>query len=193
MLVVTPYYNKPNQEGLYAHYKAIHDAVEIPIVIYNIPGRSIVDMSVETMARLAELPNIVGVKDATADLTRPAKTRRAIGPDFAQLSGEDATVVPFLAQGGHGCISVTCNVAPRACADLHEAWQRRDVETVQQINDRLMPLHEALFMEPSPGPVKYAASLLGLADNKLRLPLVPIKPETEVKVREAMVHAGLIN
>lgn len=193
VLVVTPYYNKPNQEGLYAHYKAIHDAVEIPIVIYNIPGRSIVDMSVETMARLAELPNIVGVKDATADLTRPAKTRRAIGPDFAQLSGEDATVVPFLAQGGHGCISVTCNVAPRACADLHEAWQRRDVETVQQINDRLMPLHEALFMEPSPGPVKYAASLLGLADNKLRLPLVPIKPETEVKVREAMVHAGLIN
>lgn len=193
VLVVTPYYNKPNQEGLYAHYKAIHDAVEIPIVIYNIPGRSIVDLSVETMARLAELPNIVGVKDATADLTRPAKTRRAIGPDFAQLSGEDATVVPFLAQGGHGCISVTCNVAPRACADLHEAWQRRDVEIVQQINDRLMPLHEALFMEPSPGPVKYAASLLGLADNKLRLPLVPIKPETEVKVREAMVHAGLIN
>ena len=193
VLVVTPYYNKPNQEGLYAHYKAIHDAVEIPIVIYNIPGRSIVDLSVETMARLAELSNIVGVKDATADLTRPAKTRRAIGPDFAQLSGEDATVVPFLAQGGHGCISVTCNVAPRACADLHEAWQRRDVETVQQINDRLMPLHEALFMEPSPGPVKYAASLLGLADNKLRLPLVPIKPETEVKVREAMVHAGLIN
>ena len=193
VLVVTPYYNKPNQEGLYAHYKAIHDAVEIPIVIYNIPGRSIVDLSVETMARLAELPNIFGVKDATADLTRPAKTRRAIGPDFAQLSGEDATVVPFLAQGGHGCISVTCNVAPRACADLHEAWQRRDVETVQQINDRLMPLHEALFMEPSPGPVKYAASLLGLADNKLRLPLVPIKPETEVKVREAMVHAGLIN
>ena len=193
VLVVTPYYNKPNQEGLYAHYTAIHDAVEIPIVIYNIPGRSIVDMSVETMARLAELPNIVGVKDATADLTRPAKTRRAIGPDFAQLSGEDATVVPFLAQGGHGCISVTCNVAPRACADLHEAWQRRDVETVQQINDRLMPLHEALFMEPSPGPVKYAAGLLGLADDKLRLPLVPIKPETEAKVREAMVHAGLIN
>ena len=193
VLVVTPYYNKPSQDGLYAHYKAIHDAVEIPIVIYNIPGRSIVDMSVETMARLAALPNIVGVKDATADLTRPAKTRAAIGPDFAQLSGEDATVVPFLAQGGHGCISVTCNVAPRACADLHEAWQRHDVETVQQINDRLMPLHEALFAEPSPGPVKYAASLLDLADNKLRLPLVPIKPETEAKVRDAMVHAGLIN
>ena len=193
VLVVTPYYNKPNQDALYAHYAAIHDAVDIPIVIYNIPGRCIVDMSVETMARLAELPNIVGVKDATADLTRPAKTRREIGPDFAQLSGEDATVVPFLAQGGHGCISVTCNVAPRACADLHEAWQRKDIDTVQQINDRLMPLHEALFMEPSPGPVKYAASLLGLADNKLRLPLIPIKPETEAKVRDAMVHAGLIN
>ena len=193
VLVVTPYYNKPTQEGLYAHYKAIHDAVEIPIVIYNIPGRCIVDMSVETMARLAELPNIVGVKDATADLARPAKTRQAIGADFAQLSGEDATVVPFLAQGGHGCISVTANVAPRACADLHEAWQRGDFETVAQINDRLMPLHEALFIESSPAPVKYAASLLGKARNAVRLPLVPVKPETETRVRDAMVHAGVIN
>ena len=192
-LIVTPYYNKPTQDGLYAHYKAIHDAVEIPIVIYNIPGRCIVDMSVETMARLAELPNIVGVKDATADLVRPALTRQAIGPDFAQLSGEDATVVPYLAQGGHGCISVTANVAPRACADLHEAWQRGDLATVDQINDRLMPLHKALFVEPSPAPVKYGANLLGLVENRLRLPMIPVKPETEAKVRSAMVHAGLIN
>ncbi len=192
-LVVTPYYNKPTQDGLYAHYKAIHDAVEIPIVIYNIPGRCIVDMSVETMARLAELPNIVGVKDATADLTRPALTRQAMGPDFAQLSGEDATVVPFLAQGGHGCISVTANVAPHACAELHDAWQRGDLKTVETINERLMPLHKALFVESSPAPVKYAASLLGFAENRVRLPLVSIKQETEVQVRDAMVHAGLIN
>lgn len=193
VLVVTPYYNKPTQEGLYAHYKAIHDAVEIPIVIYNIPGRSVVDMSVETMARLAELPNVVGVKDATADLARPARTRAALGADFVQLSGEDATIVPFLAQGGHGCISVTANVAPRHCADLHQAWRRGDLETVARLNDRLMPLHLALFAESSPGPVKYAASLLGLCENRLRLPMVPVKPETEAKVRHAMVHAGLIN
>jgi len=192
-LVVTPYYNKPNQEGLYQHYKAIHDAVDLPIVIYNIPGRCIIDMSVETMARLAKLPNIVGVKDATADLTRPAKTRREVGADFSQLSGEDATIVPFLAQGGHGCISVTSNVAPRLCADLHAAWQAADIATVQQINERLMPLHEALFVEPSPGPVKFAASLLGHCENRVRLPLVTVTPETERKVRDAMVHAGLIN
>ncbi len=192
-LVVMPYYNKPTQEGLYQHYKAIHDAVEIPILIYNIPGRSVVDMSVETMARLAELTNIVGVKDATADLTRPAKTKAAIGKDFAQLSGEDATVVPFLAQGGHGCISVTANVAPRQCADLHEAWQRGDLKTVERINDRLMPLHEALFVESSPGPVKYAANVMDLCENRLRLPMVPVRPETEAKVRDAMAHAGLIN
>lgn len=193
VLIVTPYYNKPTQEGLYQHFKAIHDAVEIPILIYNIPPRSVVDMTVETMARLAKLANIVGVKDATADLTRPAKTRIAIGPDFAQLSGEDATVVPFLAQSGHGCISVTANVAPRQCADLHEAWQRGDLATVSQLNDRLMPLHIALFIESSPAPVKYAASLLGLCENRVRLPLVCVQPETEARVREAMSHAGLIN
>jgi 4-hydroxy-tetrahydrodipicolinate synthase len=192
-LVVTPYYNKPTQEGLYQHFKAISEATDIPILIYNIPGRSIVDMSVETMARVAKLPNIVGVKDATADLVRPAKTRAAIGRDFAQLSGEDATVVPFLAQGGHGCISVTSNVAPRACADLHEAWRRRDLDAVERINDRLMPLHQALFVEASPGPVKYAASLLGHCENRLRLPLVSVTPATEERVREAMAHAGLIN
>lgn len=192
-LVVTPYYNKPTQEGLYQHFKAISEATDIPILIYNIPGRSIVDMSVETMARVAKLPNIVGVKDATADLVRPAKTRAAIGRDFAQLSGEDATVVPFLAQGGHGCISVTSNVAPRACADLHEAWRRRDLDAVVRINDRLMPLHQALFIEASPGPVKYAASLLGHCENRLRLPLVSVTPATEERVRAAMAHAGLIN
>jgi 4-hydroxy-tetrahydrodipicolinate synthase len=192
-LVVTPYYNKPTQEGLYQHFKAIHDSADLPIVIYNIPGRSVVDMSVETMARLAKLPNIVGVKDATADLMRPAKTRAAIGKDFVQLSGEDGTVVPFLAQGGHGCISVTANVAPRPCADLHEAWQRGDLDTVTQINDRLMPLHQALFVETSPGPVKYAASLLGHGENRLRLPMVCVMPETEKAVRDAMSHAGLIN
>jgi len=192
-LVVTPYYNKPTQEGLYQHFKAISEATDIPILIYNIPGRSIVDMSVETMARVAKLPNIVGVKDATADLVRPAKTRAAIGRDFAQLSGEDATVVPFLAQGGHGCISVTSNVAPRACADLHEAWRRRDLDAVERINDRLMPLHQALFIEASPGPVKYAASLLGHCENRLRLPLVSVTPATEERVRAAMAHAGLIN
>ena len=192
-LVVTPYYNKPTQEGLYRHYKAIHDAVEIPIVIYNIPGRCVVDMSVETMARLAALPNIVGVKDATCDLARPAKTRLAIGADFAQLSGEDATVVPFLAQGGHGCISVTANVAPRLCAELHEAWQGGDVESTQTINDRLMPLHEALFAETSPAPVKFAVSLLGKCQNIVRQPLIEISEQTQAKVRAAMAHAGLIN
>lgn len=192
-LVVTPYYNKPTQEGLYRHYKAIQDAVEIPIVIYNIPGRCVIDMSVETMTRLAALPNVVGVKDATCDLARPAKTRLAIGPDFVQLSGEDATVVPFLAQGGHGCISVTANVAPRLCAELHEAWQAGDIESVQRINDRLMPLHEALFAETSPAPVKYAASLLGKCRNIVRQPLVEVSEQTEAKVRAAMAHAGLIN
>jgi len=192
-LIVTPYYNKPTQEGLYQHYRAIHDAVDIPIIIYNIPGRCIVDMSVETMARLAELPNIVGVKDATADLVRPARTRAAIDGDFAQLTGEDATVVPFLAQGGHGCISVTSNVAPRLCADLHAAWKRRDLDRVTELNDRLMPLHQALFIESNPSPVKYAAKLLGHCDDEVRLPLVRTQPATQEKVRSAMVHAGLLN
>lgn len=193
VLVVTPYYNKPTQDGLFAHFKAIHDAVDIPIVIYNIPPRCIVDMSVETMARLAELPNIVGVKDATADLTRPAKTRIGIGDDFAQLSGEDATILPFLAQDGHGCISVTANVAPGLCAELHDAWQVGDLDRAMQINKRLLPLHFALFVESSPAPVKYAASQLGLCNNELRLPMVTAQPSTEKIVYAAMVHAGLLN
>jgi 4-hydroxy-tetrahydrodipicolinate synthase len=192
-LVVTPYYNKPSQEGLYQHYKAIHDAVELPIVIYNIPGRCVVDMSVATMARLAKLPNIVGVKDATADLTRPLRTRLEIGPDFCQLSGEDATITAFLAQGGHGCISVTANIAPAQCAALHRAWQAGDLATVERLRDQLMPLHNAMFVETSPGPVKYAASLLGLCSEELRLPLVSVTDGTRATMRDAMVKAGVLN
>ncbi|GAB4166305.1 MAG: 4-hydroxy-tetrahydrodipicolinate synthase [Thalassobaculales bacterium] len=192
-LVVTPYYNKPTQEGLYRHFKAIHDAADIPIFIYNIPPRSVIDMSVATMARLAELPNIVGVKDATQDLVRPAKTRLACGKDFIQLSGEDATVVPYLAQGGHGCISVTANVAPKLLAELHDAWKARDLDTVSAINDRLMPLHDALFCESSPGPVKYAASLLGRCAAATRLPLCEIADASKQKVEDALRHAGLLN
>lgn len=192
-LVVTPYYNKPNQEGLYQHFKAVHDASSIPIIIYNIPGRSIIDMSVETMARLAKLPRIVGVKDATADLMRPAETRAAISSSFCQLSGEDGTILPYLAQGGHGCISVTANVAPRLCAEFHAAWKRGEIARAQEINDALMPLHSALFLEPSPQPVKYALSLLGHCRNELRLPLVPVVAQTQEKVRQAMIHAGLLN
>ncbi len=192
-LVVTPYYNKPNQEGMYQHFKAIHDASELPILVYNIPGRSVVDVSVETMARLAELPRIVGVKDATADVLRPWKTRQAIPGDFAMLSGEDATILPFLAMGGHGCISVASNVAPRLCRELHDAWRAGQAAKAQALNDRLMPLFGALFVEPNPQPVKYALSLLGHCREEVRLPLVPVAPETQAKVRGAMVHAGLIN
>jgi 4-hydroxy-tetrahydrodipicolinate synthase len=192
-LIVCPYYNKPTQEGLYQHFKTVHDAVDLPIVIYNIPGRSVVDMSNATMARLAKLPNIVGVKDATNDLARPLKMRVEIGTDFCLLSGEDATAVAYLAQGGDGCISVTANVAPRLCAELHEAWQKGDVATVRTINERLIPLHDALFAETSPAPVKYAASLLGRCTDEVRQPLWRTTPETQEKVRSAMRGAGLIN
>jgi len=192
-LIVTPYYNKPTQEGLYQHYKAINDAVDLPVIIYNIPPRCVIDMSVATMARLAKLPNIVGVKDATNDLARPLRTRAAIGPDFAILSGEDVTALPLLAQGGDGCISVTANVAPRACAKMHEAWQKGDVKAAMQINERLGPLHDALFVETSPAPVKYAASLLEKSTPDVRLPLVPASPEAQVKVRDAMRAAGVLN
>jgi 4-hydroxy-tetrahydrodipicolinate synthase len=192
-LVVCPYYNKPTQEGLYQHFKSVHDAVDIPIVIYNIPGRTAVEMSVQTMARLAKLPNIIGVKDSTNDLTRPVKTRLAIEREFSMLSGEDGTAVAFLAQGGHGCISVTANVAPAQLSQMHEAWQKGNVATVQQINERLMPLHDALFVETSPGPVKYAASLLGRCTAEVRQPLWQTTPETQEKVRTAMRGAGLLN
>lgn len=191
-LVVTPYYNKPTQEGLYAHFKAIHDSSDIPIIMYNIPGRSVVDMSVETMARLYALPNIIGVKDATGDLARVSLQRWRVGEDFLQLSGEDATALGLMAHGGHGCISVAANVAPKLCAAFQEACMAGDYDAALGYQDRLMPLHEALFVEASPGPVKYAVSLLGHCANELRLPLVPVMPKTEDTVRAAMTHAGLI-
>jgi 4-hydroxy-tetrahydrodipicolinate synthase len=193
VLHVTPYYNKPTQEGMYRHFTAIAEAVDIPIIIYNIPPRSVIDMSIDTMKRLAEHPNVVGVKDATADLVRPIKTRLAIGPDFCQLSGEDATIMPYLSQGGHGCISVTCNVAPGPLSQLHKAWQAGDVATAMSINDRLLPLHDALFCETSPGPVKYAASLLGLCAPDARLPICEIADSSKQRVENAMRHAGLLN
>lgn len=191
-LVVTPYYNKPTQEGLYQHFKAIHDAADLPIIIYNIPGRSVIDMSIATMARLAALPNIVGVKDATADLVRPLRTRVELGADFIQLSGEDATATAFLAQGGVGCISVTANVAPRLCAEMQNAWVRGDLVEMARIRDLLMPLHHAMFVETSPAPVKYAASLLGKSTPDVRLPLVPCSAEGRMAVEEAMRKVGLI-
>jgi 4-hydroxy-tetrahydrodipicolinate synthase len=192
-LIVCPYYNKPTQEGLYQHFKSVHDAVELPIVIYNIPGRSAVDMSNATMARLAKLPNIVGVKDATNDLARPLRMRVEIDGEFSLLSGEDATAVAYLAQGGDGCISVTANVAPRLLAEMHEAWQKGEVETVRRINERLIPLHDALFVETSPAPVKYAASLLGKCEPAVRQPLWQTTPETQDRVTRAMRGAGLLN
>jgi 4-hydroxy-tetrahydrodipicolinate synthase len=193
ILVVTPYYNKPTQEGLYLHYTAIADAVDIPIIIYNIPGRSVIDMSVETMARLAKHRNIVGVKDATANLARPLHTARACGTEFCQLSGEDHTAIAFLAAGGVGCISVTGNVAPRLCSMMHRAWQEGRVAEAMRIQNRLLPLHDALFAETSPGPVKYAASLLGHTSAHCRLPLAPCSEATKARVRSAMVEVGLLN
>jgi len=192
VLAVTPYYNKPSQEGLYQHYETIHDAVDLPIVIYNIPGRSVIDMSVETMARLARLPNIVGVKDASNDLARPLRTRLEIGPEFCQLSGEDATSAAFFAQGGHGCISVTANVAPRLCAEQWRAWKAGDLAGLAAARDRLGPLHRALFLEPSPAPVKYACSVIGKCRPLVRLPLVECTEPTRKAVRAAMEHAGLL-
>jgi 4-hydroxy-tetrahydrodipicolinate synthase len=192
-LVVTPYYNKPTQEGMYLHFTAIADAVDLPIIIYNIPPRSVIDMSVETMARLAKHPNIVGVKDATANLARPLHTRRACGEAFCQLSGEDHTALAFLAAGGAGCISVTGNVAPRLCSEMHTAWQDGRVADAMAIQDRLVPLHDALFAETSPGPVKYAASLLGRTSDTCRLPLAPVGEATRGRVRSAMTGVGLLN
>ena len=193
VLVVTPYYNKPTQEGLYLHFTAIADAVDLPIIIYNIPPRSVIDMSVETMARLAKHPNIVGVKDATANLVRPLHTRRACGPKFCQLSGEDHTAIAFLAAGGAGCISVTANVAPRLCADMHAAWQDGQVARAIAIQDSLLPVHDAMFCESNPGPVKYAASLLGLTHEHCRLPLAPLSEPARARVRAALQEAGLLH
>ncbi|MBV9117213.1 MAG: 4-hydroxy-tetrahydrodipicolinate synthase [Acetobacteraceae bacterium] len=192
-LIVTPYYNKPTQEGLYLHFKTIADTVDLPIIVYNIPPRSVVDMSVETMARLARHRNIIGVKDATANLTRPLHTRRACGAGFCQLSGEDHTALAFLAAGGDGCISVTANVAPRLCSEMHAAWREGRVNDAIDIQDRLVPLHDALFAETSPAPVKYAASLLGKTAPLCRLPLAPVSEATAARVHTAMTEAGLLN
>ncbi len=193
LLIVTPYYNKPTQEGLYQHFKAINDAVKTPIVIYNIPGRSVVDMSVATMARLYQLDNIVGVKDATANLARVSLQRQAMGPDFCQLSGEDATALGFMAHGGHGCISVASNVAPRLCSQFQEACMKGDFRTALALQDKLMPLFDSMFVETNPGPVKYAVSRLGLCTEESRLPMVPVSEETKRVVDAAMAGAGLID
>ena len=193
VLIVTPYYNKPTQEGLYQHYKAINDAIGIPIIIYNIPGRSIVDMSVETMARLYELKNIAGVKDATANMARVSQQRAAMGPDFNQLSGEDITALGFMVHGGHGCISVTSNVAPRLCAEFQAACLKGDFAGALKVQDKLTPLHINLFVETSPAPIKYAMSLIGKCANTVRLPMVPASEKAQTAVRQAMVHAGLTN
>jgi 4-hydroxy-tetrahydrodipicolinate synthase len=193
VLIVTPYYNKPTQEGLYQHYKAINDAIGIPIIIYNIPGRSIVDMSIETMARLYELKNIAGVKDATANMARVSQQRAAMGPEFNQLSGEDITALGFMVHGGHGCISVTSNVAPRLCAEFQAACLKGNFAAALKLQDKLTPLHINLFVETSPAPIKYAMSLIGKCANTVRLPMVPASEKAQTAVRQAMVHAGLIN
>ncbi|GBR52517.1 4-hydroxy-tetrahydrodipicolinate synthase [Acetobacter pomorum] len=193
VLVVAPYYNKPTQEGLYRHYMAIADAISIPVILYNIPGRSIVDISVETMARLARHPNIIGVKDATANLLRPLQVRRAVEKRFNQLSGEDGTAVAFLAAGGDGCISVTANVAPALCANVQKAWQEGRTQDAIALQDKLLPLHDTLFCESNPAPAKYAASLLGLAGETCRLPLAPLTEPSREKVRAALVDVGLLN
>jgi 4-hydroxy-tetrahydrodipicolinate synthase len=193
VLIVTPYYNKPTQEGLYQHYKAINDAIGIPIIIYNIPGRSIVDMSVDTMKRLYELKNIAGVKDATANMARVSQQRAAMGEDFNQMSGEDIAALGFMAHGGHGCISVTSNVAPRLCSEFQNACLKGDYAAALKLQDKLAPLHVNLFVETSPAPIKYALSLIGKCPNTVRLPMVPATEKAQTAVREAMVHAGLIN
>ena len=193
VLVVTPYYNKPTQEGMYQHYKAINDAIGIPIIIYNIPPRSVVDMSVDTMKRLYELKNIAGVKDATANIARVSQQRAALGPEFNQLSGEDITALGYNAHGGHGCISVTSNVAPRLCSEFQAACGRGDYAAALKLQDKLSPLHQNLFIEASPAPVKYAMSLIGKCSINVRLPMVPASEMARAAVREAMVHAGLLN
>jgi 4-hydroxy-tetrahydrodipicolinate synthase len=192
VLIVMPYYNKPTQEGLYLHVKAINDAVEIPIVLYNVPSRTVADMSVSTMARCARLKNVIGVKDATANMARASQQRLACGRDFVMLSGEDATALGFNAHGGTGCISVTSNVAPALCAEFQTACLKSDFATALRIQDQLMPLHDALFAETNPGPVKYAASRLGLCEPDARLPLAPVTEATRKLVDGALVSAGLL-
>jgi len=192
VLVVTPYYNKPTQEGMYLHFKAINDAIGLPIFIYNIPPRSVVDMSVDTMKRLFDLKNIVGVKDATGNLARVSQQRHALGKDFIQLSGEDMTAVAFNAAGGVGCISVVSNVAPKLCAQMQEATLAGDYKRALEIQDRLVPLHDAIFKEPGVAGAKYGLSLLGKVKDEVRLPLIPVTEPTRAVIRSAMIHAGVI-
>ena len=191
-LVVTPYYNKPTQEGLQAHFKKIAESTSLPIIIYNIPGRSIVDMSIDTMSVLSNISNIIGVKDATNDLFRPLLTQTKIQKDFCYLSGEDGTALAYLAQGGQGCISVTANIAPKLCSDMQNLWRERKINLAQDINFKLSKIHHVLFVESSPGPVKYAAELLNLCSAEIRLPLVSIKDSTKALVKECLVEIGLI-
>ena len=192
LLVVTPYYNKPTQAGLFAHYTELANASSKPIIIYDIPGRSVIGMTDETMAQLAEHELIVGVKDATADLGRPTRLLNVIHEKFIQLSGEDGTALPYLAAGGHGCISVTANIAPKLLSRMHNAWQQGDIKTAQVINKKLMPLHDALFCETSPGPLKYAASLLNICESETRLPIVEIASESKKRVEKGLKFAELI-
>jgi 4-hydroxy-tetrahydrodipicolinate synthase len=189
-LHVTGYYNKPSQEGLYRHFMAVADAVALPILLYNIPGRAIVDISLETMARLAKHPNIIGVKDATANLMRPTRERAACGKGWRLLSGEDGTALGYMAHGGHGCISVTANVAPRLCAEFQDACLKGAFDRARELQDKLMPLHDAMFCEPSPAPVKYAMSLLGYCTPDVRLPMVELTEAGRKQVREAMQGCG---
>ena len=191
-LVVTPYYNKPTQEGLQAHFKKIAESTSLPIIIYNIPARSVVDMTIDTMSVLSKISNIVGVKDATNDLFRPLLTQTKIQKDFCYLSGEDGTALAYLAQGGQGCISVTANIAPKLCSDMQNLWRERKINLAQDINIKLSKIHHVLFIESSPGPVKYAAELLNLCSAETRLPLVSIKDSTKALVKECLVEIGLI-
>ncbi|MCI0599663.1 MAG: 4-hydroxy-tetrahydrodipicolinate synthase [Beijerinckiaceae bacterium] len=193
LLIVTPYYNKPSQEGLYCHFKAVNDAVGIPVIIYNIPPRSVVDMSIDTMKRLYELSNIAGVKDATGNLARTALQRHALGPDFIQLSGEDMVALAVMAHGGHGCISVTSNVAPSLCSRMQEACLAGEFPEALELQDRLTPLHAALFVEPNPAGAKYALSLLGKISGEIRLPMLPASKTAQAAIKAAMIHAGLIH
>jgi 4-hydroxy-tetrahydrodipicolinate synthase len=192
LLVVTPYYNKPTQAGLLAHYTELANVSSKPIIIYDIPGRSVIGMTDETMAKLAQDDLIVGVKDATADLGRPTRLLNVINDKFIQLSGEDGTALPYLAAGGHGCISVTANIAPKLLSRMHNAWQQGDIKTAQHINQKLMPLHDALFCETSPGPLKYAASLLNICQSDTRLPIVEIASESKKRVEEGLKFAELM-
>lgn len=191
-LVVTPYYNKPTQAGMIAHYTALHDCCTLPIVIYNIPGRSVVDMTPETMGKLAQLPRIIGVKDATGKIERVSMQRASCGPDFIQLSGEDATALGFNAHGGVGCISVTANVAPKLCAEFQQATLAGDYRKALEYQDRLMPLHEAIFLEPGLAGAKYGLSLLGRCSEEVRLPLVGLTDGTKARIKAAMEHAGIL-